>query len=171
MEQMETEPPKSPNLVIGLLPPCVATQPPVPWSPLLQHPFRLLRPPPTPSRRSPSPRVAAPASCCFRLPPHILASDSLRASQSPRHISLDSRLLASSSAACVDLLYIARAAVPSPCCFRLRSRSLDELRQTVRAEIEKNRRCDDKQKIKFLISEGLQRLKGLDEMLDMTGNS
>jgi hypothetical protein len=47
----------------------------------------------------------------------------------------------------------------------------DELRQTVRAEIEKNRRCDDKQKIKFLISEGLQRLKGLDEMLDMTGNS
>uniref|UniRef100_A0A0E0GH29 LYR motif-containing protein 2 n=1 Tax=Oryza nivara TaxID=4536 RepID=A0A0E0GH29_ORYNI len=47
----------------------------------------------------------------------------------------------------------------------------DELRQTVRAEIEKNRRCDDKQKIKFLISEGLQRLKGLDEMLDMTGNN
>ncbi|BAS80196.1 Os02g0667050, partial [Oryza sativa Japonica Group] len=109
-----------PSSVIGLLPPCVATQPPVPWPPLLQHPFRLLRPPPTPSRRSPSPRVAAPASCCFRLPPHILASDSLRASQSPRHISLDSRLLASSSAACVDLLYIARAAVPSPCCFRLR---------------------------------------------------
>ena len=47
----------------------------------------------------------------------------------------------------------------------------DELRQTVRAEIEKNRHCDDKQKIRFLISEGLQRLKGLDEMLDMTGNS
>lgn len=47
----------------------------------------------------------------------------------------------------------------------------DELRQTVRAEIEKNRHCDDKQKIRFLLSEGLQRLKGLDEMLDMTGNS
>lgn len=46
----------------------------------------------------------------------------------------------------------------------------DELRQTVRAEIEKNRHCDDKQKIRFLLSEGLQRLKGLDEMLDMTGN-
>uniref|UniRef100_A0A0D9VJ93 LYR motif-containing protein 2 n=1 Tax=Leersia perrieri TaxID=77586 RepID=A0A0D9VJ93_9ORYZ len=46
----------------------------------------------------------------------------------------------------------------------------DELMQTVRAEIEKNRHCDDKQKIRFLISEGLQRLKELDEMLDMTGN-
>jgi hypothetical protein len=47
----------------------------------------------------------------------------------------------------------------------------DELRQTVRLEIEKNRHCDDKAKIRFLISEGLQRLKGLDEMLDMTGRS
>jgi hypothetical protein len=47
----------------------------------------------------------------------------------------------------------------------------DELRKTVRAEIEKNRHCDDKAKIRFLISEGLQRLKGLDEMLDMTGRS
>uniref|UniRef100_A0ACD5ZLM1 Uncharacterized protein n=2 Tax=Avena sativa TaxID=4498 RepID=A0ACD5ZLM1_AVESA len=47
----------------------------------------------------------------------------------------------------------------------------DELRKTVRVEIEKNRHCDDKAKIRFLISEGLQRLKGLDEMLDMTGNS
>ncbi|KAM0832872.1 hypothetical protein ACQ4PT_064630 [Festuca glaucescens] len=47
----------------------------------------------------------------------------------------------------------------------------DELRQTVRVEIEKNRHCDDKAKIRFLISEGLQRLKGLDEMLDMTGRS
>lgn len=47
----------------------------------------------------------------------------------------------------------------------------DELRQTMREEIEKNRYCDDKQKIRFLISEGLQRLKGLDEMLDMMGHS
>ncbi|CAL9176086.1 unnamed protein product [Musa hybrid cultivar] len=47
----------------------------------------------------------------------------------------------------------------------------DELRQTMRQEIEKNRYCDDKQKIRFLISEGLQRLKGLDETLDMTGHS
>lgn len=47
----------------------------------------------------------------------------------------------------------------------------DELRQTARAEFEKYRHCDDKQKIRFLISEGKQRLKGLDELLDMTGNS
>jgi hypothetical protein len=47
---------------------------------------------------------------------------------------------------------------------------LDELRKTTRAEFEKYRHCDDNQKIKFLISEGKQRLKGLDELLDMTGN-
>ena len=47
----------------------------------------------------------------------------------------------------------------------------DELRQTARAEFEKYGHCDDKQKIRFLISEGKQRLKGLDELLDMTGNS
>ncbi|CAN6246644.1 unnamed protein product [Urochloa humidicola] len=47
----------------------------------------------------------------------------------------------------------------------------DELRQTTRSEFEKYRHCDDKQKIRFLISEGKQRLKGLDELLDMTGNS
>lgn len=44
-----------------------------------------------------------------------------------------------------------------------------ELRQAMRNEIEKNKHCNDKQKIRFFISEGLQRLKGLDEMLDMTG--
>ena len=44
-----------------------------------------------------------------------------------------------------------------------------ELRQTIRQEIENNRNCKDKQKIRFLISEGLERLKGLDEMLDMQG--
>jgi hypothetical protein len=44
-----------------------------------------------------------------------------------------------------------------------------ELRQTIRQEIENDRNCNDKQKIRFLISEGLERLKGLDEMLDMQG--
>ncbi|KAE8057306.1 hypothetical protein FH972_014007 [Carpinus fangiana] len=44
-----------------------------------------------------------------------------------------------------------------------------ELRQTIRQEIENNRNCNDKQKMRFLISEGLERLKGLDEMLDMQG--
>jgi len=48
---------------------------------------------------------------------------------------------------------------------------LDELRQTTRAEFGKYRHCDDTQKIRFLISEGKQRLKGLDELLDMTGHS
>ncbi|KAJ6797684.1 uncharacterized protein M6B38_312640 [Iris pallida] len=46
----------------------------------------------------------------------------------------------------------------------------DELRQTVRQEMEKNRHCDDKQRIRFLVSEGLRRLKELDEMLDMQGH-
>ncbi|RVX16050.1 hypothetical protein CK203_005580 [Vitis vinifera] len=45
-----------------------------------------------------------------------------------------------------------------------------ELRQTVRQEMENNRNCNDKQRIRFLISEGLARLKGLDEMLDMQGH-
>lgn len=45
-----------------------------------------------------------------------------------------------------------------------------ELRQTIRQEMEKNRNCNDKQRIRFLISEGLERLKGLDEMLDMQGH-
>ncbi|PKA59609.1 hypothetical protein AXF42_Ash018076 [Apostasia shenzhenica] len=45
----------------------------------------------------------------------------------------------------------------------------DELKGTIRFEIEKYRYLDDRQKIRFLISEGLQRLKVLDEMLDMQG--
>ncbi|KAF6165584.1 hypothetical protein GIB67_022755 [Kingdonia uniflora] len=45
-----------------------------------------------------------------------------------------------------------------------------ELRLTIRQEIEKNQNCDDKQKIRFLISEGLERIKTLDEMLDMQGH-
>ncbi|KAK1305184.1 hypothetical protein QJS10_CPB11g02059 [Acorus calamus] len=47
----------------------------------------------------------------------------------------------------------------------------DDLRQMIRMEMEKNRHCDDKQKVRFLISEGLQRIKELDEMLDMQGHS
>ncbi|XP_018808118.2 LYR motif-containing protein 2 [Juglans regia] len=45
-----------------------------------------------------------------------------------------------------------------------------ELRQTIRQEMEINRNCNDKQRIRFLISEGLERLKSLDEMLDMQGH-
>lgn len=44
-----------------------------------------------------------------------------------------------------------------------------ELRQTIRQEMETNRDCRDKQRIRFLISEGLERLKGLNEMFDMQG--
>lgn len=45
-----------------------------------------------------------------------------------------------------------------------------ELRHTIRQEMESNRNCSDKQRIRFLISEGLERLKRLDEMLDMQGH-
>ncbi|WVY89043.1 hypothetical protein V8G54_037978 (chloroplast) [Vigna mungo] len=45
-----------------------------------------------------------------------------------------------------------------------------ELRQTIRQEMENNRNCNDKQRIRFLISEGLDRLNRLDEMLDMQGH-
>ncbi|XP_039137788.1 uncharacterized protein LOC120275322 [Dioscorea cayenensis subsp. rotundata] len=54
---------------------------------------------------------------------------------------------------------------------RAPSQSRDELRQMMRQEMEKNRHCNDKQKIRFLISDGLQRIKDLDEMLDMQGHS
>ncbi|KAH7663308.1 Complex 1 LYR protein [Dioscorea alata] len=54
---------------------------------------------------------------------------------------------------------------------RAPSQSRDELRQMMRQEVEKNRHCNDKQKIRFLISDGLQRIKDLDEMLDMQGHS
>ncbi|KAG6748865.1 hypothetical protein POTOM_048802 [Populus tomentosa] len=46
-----------------------------------------------------------------------------------------------------------------------------DLKQTMRQEMENNRHCNDKQRIRFLISEGLERLKRLDEMLDMQGHS
>ncbi|XP_042513623.1 uncharacterized protein LOC122088419 isoform X2 [Macadamia integrifolia] len=48
--------------------------------------------------------------------------------------------------------------------------SRDDLRQAIRQEMENNRHCGDKLRIRFLISEGLERLKGLDEMLDMQGH-
>ncbi|KAK6939012.1 Complex 1 LYR protein domain, partial [Dillenia turbinata] len=50
---------------------------------------------------------------------------------------------------------------------RAPARARAELRQTIRQEMENNRNCSDNQRIRFLISEGLQRVKGLDEMLDM----
>ncbi|KAK8572599.1 hypothetical protein V6N12_028651 [Hibiscus sabdariffa] len=42
-----------------------------------------------------------------------------------------------------------------------------ELKQVIRHEMESNRACNDKQKIRFLISEGTERLKGLAEMLGL----
>ncbi|CAK7349282.1 unnamed protein product [Dovyalis caffra] len=46
-----------------------------------------------------------------------------------------------------------------------------DLKQTIRQEMENSRNCNDKQRIRFLISEGLERLKRLDETLDMQGHS
>ncbi|KAL8514825.1 hypothetical protein ACS0TY_013787 [Phlomoides rotata] len=45
----------------------------------------------------------------------------------------------------------------------------DELREMIRQEMENKRGCEDKQRIKFLISDGIERLKRLDETLDMQG--
>ncbi|CAJ1972588.1 unnamed protein product [Sphenostylis stenocarpa] len=53
---------------------------------------------------------------------------------------------------------------------RAPSSARDELRQTLRQEMENNKNCNDKQRIRYLISEGLDRLKRLDEMLDMQGH-
>ncbi|KAH6782761.1 LYR family of Fe/S cluster biogenesis protein [Perilla frutescens var. hirtella] len=47
--------------------------------------------------------------------------------------------------------------------------SKDEVRQIIRQEVENNRSCKDKQRIRFLISDGVERLKRLDETLDMQG--
>lgn len=44
-----------------------------------------------------------------------------------------------------------------------------ELKQQIRAEVERNRQVADSQAIRFLISEGIRRLKELDEMLAMQG--
>ncbi|KAF9600422.1 hypothetical protein IFM89_009337 [Coptis chinensis] len=54
--------------------------------------------------------------------------------------------------------------------YKLERVSSGELRQEIRQEMEKNRECNDKQRIRFLISEGMERLKALDEMLDMQGH-
>ncbi|KAL9330410.1 hypothetical protein ACSQ67_000020 [Phaseolus vulgaris] len=53
---------------------------------------------------------------------------------------------------------------------RAPSSARGELRQTIRQEMENNRKCNDKQRIRFLISEGLERLNRLGEMLDMQGH-
>lgn len=45
-----------------------------------------------------------------------------------------------------------------------------ELRNIIRQEFESQRNCNDKQRIRFLISDGLERLKRFDEMLDMQGH-
>ncbi|KAL8059302.1 hypothetical protein ABFX02_03G077100 [Erythranthe guttata] len=47
--------------------------------------------------------------------------------------------------------------------------SKDEVRQMIRQEVEQNKDCKDKQRIRFLISDGLERLKRFDETLDMQG--
>ncbi|KAK4359394.1 hypothetical protein RND71_021623 [Anisodus tanguticus] len=46
-----------------------------------------------------------------------------------------------------------------------------DLRQIIRQEMENNinRSCNEKQRIRYLISEGLERVKRLDETLDMQG--
>lgn len=45
-----------------------------------------------------------------------------------------------------------------------------DLRQAMREEMEKNRHWEDQTKIRFLLSEGLQRLKELNDMLDIQGH-
>lgn len=45
-----------------------------------------------------------------------------------------------------------------------------DLRQIIRQEMENNRNCNDKQRIRFLISDGIERVKRLDETLDMQGH-
>ncbi|VFQ84615.1 unnamed protein product [Cuscuta campestris] len=44
-----------------------------------------------------------------------------------------------------------------------------ELSAVIRQEMENNRECDDRQRIRFLISQGFERAKRLDEMLHMQG--
>ncbi|KAK9740071.1 hypothetical protein RND81_03G009200 [Saponaria officinalis] len=56
-----------------------------------------------------------------------------------------------------------RTARRAPC------HSRDELQQTIRREMENNKKCRDKQQIRYLISEGFEKVKRLDEMLDMQG--
>nr|XP_009778202.1 PREDICTED: uncharacterized protein LOC104227623 [Nicotiana sylvestris]XP_009778203.1 PREDICTED: uncharacterized protein LOC104227623 [Nicotiana sylvestris] len=53
---------------------------------------------------------------------------------------------------------------------RAPSHARADLRQIIRQEMENNKSCNDKQRIRFLISEGLERVKRLDETLDMQGH-
>lgn len=53
---------------------------------------------------------------------------------------------------------------------RAPSHARGDLRQIIRQEMENNRNCNDKQRIRFLISDGLERVKRLDETLDMQGH-
>ncbi|CAM6091421.1 unnamed protein product [Calypogeia fissa] len=46
----------------------------------------------------------------------------------------------------------------------------EELEQTIRAEVERNRDVADPQTIRFLLSEGRQRLKELNTMLGIQGH-
>ncbi|XP_024518829.1 uncharacterized protein LOC112341985 [Selaginella moellendorffii] len=53
---------------------------------------------------------------------------------------------------------------------RAPSSSRDELKNTIRAEMEKNRAVTDPAAIRYLISDGLQRIKELQTMLSIQGN-
>ncbi|XP_055831507.1 uncharacterized protein LOC129900539 isoform X2 [Solanum dulcamara] len=53
---------------------------------------------------------------------------------------------------------------------RAPSHARADLRQIIRQEMENNRNCNDKQRIRFLISDGLERVKRLNETLDMQGH-
>ncbi|KAG9138413.1 hypothetical protein Leryth_021061 [Lithospermum erythrorhizon] len=66
------------------------------------------------------------------------------------------------------VLKLYRQALRVACRAPIDSRS--ELRRIMRQEMETNKNCNDKQRIRFLLSEGLERLKRLDETLDMQGH-
>ncbi|KAK4354345.1 hypothetical protein RND71_026539 [Anisodus tanguticus] len=53
---------------------------------------------------------------------------------------------------------------------RAPSHARADLRQIIRQEMENNRSCNEKQRVRYLISEGLERVKRLDETLDMQGH-
>ncbi|XP_060172657.1 uncharacterized protein LOC132603547 [Lycium barbarum] len=53
---------------------------------------------------------------------------------------------------------------------RAPSHARADLRHIIRQEMENNRSCSEKQRIRYLVSEGLERVKRLDETLDMQGH-
>ncbi|KAK9944560.1 hypothetical protein M0R45_010121 [Rubus argutus] len=69
-----------------------------------------------------------------------------------------------------DFLLRARALKLYRQALRVTRRAPCELRSTIRKEMEDSRDCNDRQRIRYLLSEGLERLKRLDEMLDMQGH-